>query len=247
MSNDGAYSRERSLDLSINLVPEHILVVDDDRETLELLSVQLKGHSGRVTAVNSGAKTLKVVRKDPPDLILLDLMMPKLDGFQVCKAVRANYTMPIIVISALGQDKEVVKALDLGADDYLIKPYSSQELMARIRAVMRRSADQNNRKKITIKVGTFTADLSTGNMSRDGEPIQLTPTEFNLLTELLLHPDESVRHERLLASVWGSSYTRNVEYLHMYISRLRKKLVGVKEFELITCPGIGYKLKTEEN
>ena len=220
-------SREGSLDLSLNSIPEHVLIVDDDRETLVLLSKHLKDHVNRVTTVNCGSKALKIVRKDSPDLILLDLMMPKLDGFQVCKALRANYLMPIIVISALGEEKEIVRALDLGADDYLVKPYNTQELLARIRAVMRRRYDQKSRKKLSIKVGGLVADLNSGEISSDGEPINLTPTEFNILTELLLHPDECIRHELLLTRVWGSAYTRNVEYLHMYVSRLRKKLAGL--------------------
>ena len=238
-------SRGGSLDLSINTIPEHVLVVDDDRETLELLSIHLKNQVNRVTTVNSGSKALKLVRKDSPDLILLDLMMPQLDGFQVCKALRANYQMPIIVISALGEEEEIVRALDLGADDYLIKPYNTQELLERIRAVMRRRSGHKSRRQISIEVGGFIADLNSGDISNDGESIRLTPTEFNLLTELLLHPDECLRHDLLLTRVWGSAYTKNVEYLHMYISRLRKKLDGISEFKILTCPGTGYKLKID--
>ncbi len=243
--NYKAHTRERPPGLLVDSIPEHVLIVDDDRETLDLLSVQVKDHASRVTTASGGTEALKVLHKDPPDLILLDLMMPKVDGFQVCKAIRANHKTPIIVISALEKEEEKVRALDLGADDYLSKPYKTQELLARIRAVMRRSADQNSRKKISIKVGDFLADLNSGDVSYQEEPIQLTPTEFNLLTELLLHPDESIRHERLLTRVWGNAYTDNVEYLHMYISRLRKKLAGVKEFKILTCPGFGYKLAIE--
>jgi DNA-binding response OmpR family regulator len=243
--NVGINSANNSLESSINPIPDHVLIVDDDQETLTLLSAHLKDQAQRVTTVDCGSEALKVVRRDPPDLILLDLMMPKVDGFQVCKSVRANYQMPIIVISALGQDKEKVKALDLGADDYLEKPYSSQELKARIRAVMRRSSRQDSRKLVTIKIKGFLVDINSGDVSYQGEPIQLTPTEFNLLVELLSHPDQSIRHEWLLKRVWGSAYTRNVEYLHMYVSRLRKKLEGVKEFRIQNCPGIGYKLVIE--
>jgi two-component system KDP operon response regulator KdpE len=247
LTSYGVESGNRSIDLSLDSVPDHVLVVDDDRETLKLLSLHLKKHANKVTTVLSGTEALKVVRRDPPDLILLDLMMPQFNGFQVCKAIRANYQMPIIVISALEHEQEKVKALDLGADDYLTKPYGSQELLARIRAVMRRTPDHLSRKRISIKLGPFIADLNSGDVSYSEKPIQLTSTEFKLLTELLLHSGESIRHEQLLDRVWGSAYTGNVEYLHMYISRLRKKLDMVREFSIITSPGIGYKLQINED
>jgi DNA-binding response OmpR family regulator len=230
-----------------NALPDHILVVDDDEDTLELLQISLEKYDFRVTLAKDGAEAMKIVHKDPPDLILLDLMMPDVDGLQVCRMVKANTQMPIIVISAIGLEEKKVEALDLGADDYLTKPFGVKELMARIRAVIRRSRQFATPRETLVHIGQVFADLESGSLIIGGERVNLTPTEYKLMAEMLRSPGEVLPHKRLLQEVWGRSYTDSVEYLHMYISRLRTKLDAFPDLMIQTHTGRGYSLHIQND
>jgi DNA-binding response OmpR family regulator len=228
-------------------VPVQILIVDDDEATLHLIKMGLEKRNFRVELAQDGTKAMEAIRKNLPDLILLDLMMPYVDGLQLCKRIRASYDIPIIVLSAISLEDTIVRALNMGADDYLIKPFGFDELTARIYSVSRRSLLSTNKKNAQIKIGGITVQPESSIVTLHGNYINLTPTEFNLLTELLLHSNEVIPHKILLERVWGKSYTNSVEYLHIYISRLRQKLADVSEIKITTYPGVGYMLDTNGN
>jgi DNA-binding response OmpR family regulator len=228
-------------------LPEHILLVDDDETILRLVRMHLEKLGVQVTVARNGAQALAVFQKEKPDLILLDLMMPTVDGLHVCRAVRTNAKTPIIVISAIGMEEKKVEALDLGADDYLVKPFGVKELMARIRAVVRRSLRFATPRESLVRIGGIFADLESGSLILKGTRVDLTPTEFKLLAELLKKRGEVVTHKHLLARVWGQSYIDSVEYLHMYIGRLRKKLAVTPDIAIETHIGTGYSLHIEED
>ena len=228
-------------------LPEHILLVDDDEAILKLVRMHLEKRGVTVTVAGDGVEALAEFQKKKPDMILLDLMMPTVDGLHVCRAVRTNARTPIIVISAIGMEEKKVEALDLGADDYLVKPFGVKELMARVRAVYRRKQQNATPRESLVKIGGVFADLESGSLILKGERVHLTPTEFKLLAELLKKRDEVVSHEHLLKKVWGRSYTDSIEYLHMYIGRLRKKLAICPDLEIETHVGAGYSLHIEED
>ncbi|NIS83229.1 MAG: response regulator, partial [Anaerolineales bacterium] len=188
---------------------------------------------------------LTAIEQDGPDLVLLDIMIPSVDGLTVCEQVREYSPVPIIIISALGHEDQKVKALDLGADDYLAKPFGIQELLARVRVTLRR-----------VEVGSSAplgAIFESGNLSINflrrlvtiaGETVHLTPIEYGLLRELVKSPDGVLTHDELLDRVWGSEYQDSIQYLHVYIGRLRSKLSEADGVEIVTQSGIGYMLKT---
>jgi two-component system KDP operon response regulator KdpE len=227
-------------------LPETILLVDDDEGILNLVRMHLEKRGVQVTVARNGKQALEHFQKQNPDLILLDLMMPKVDGLQVCRTVRANARTPIIVISAIGLEEQKVEALDLGADDYLVKPFGVKELMARVRAVIRRSSEHATPRETLVRIGGLFSDLESGSLILEGERVHLTPTEFKLLAEFLKNRDQILTHEHLLRKVWGRSYTDSVEYLHMYIGRLRKKLSVYPDIEIETHVGKGYSLHIEQ-
>jgi DNA-binding response OmpR family regulator len=224
-------------------LPEHILLVDDDEAILKLVRMHLEKRGVQVTVAQNGSEALAEFQKQKPDLILLDLMMPTVDGLHVCRAVRTNARTPIIVISAIGMEEKKVEALDLGADDYLVKPFGVNELMARVRAVYRRKLHSSTPRQSLVKIGSVFADLESGSLILKGERVHLTPTEFKLFSELLMKRDDVVSHSHLLEKVWGKSYTDSVEYLHMYIGRLRKKLAICPDLQIETHVGTGYSLQ----
>lgn len=227
-----------------NGIPNSILVVDDDEGTRELLRMGLEKRGFQMILAKNGIEAMRLIEDEAPDLIILDLMMPHVDGLQVCQRVRANYDTPIIVLSAIGLEETIVKALDLGADDYLIKPFGFEELTARIHAVARRSEFSSSQDDSQIQIGGLIAHPSAKSVTINEQKINFTPTEFNLLTELLLHVNEVIPHNILLERVWGKSYTESVEYLHIYIGRLRDKLANTEEVKIKTYPGTGYMLKS---
>jgi two-component system KDP operon response regulator KdpE len=230
----------RNSDQNLDNLSHHILLVDDDEMLLNMVRMHLERRGMRVTLAHDGQEALSVLNKTLPDLILLDLMMPKVDGLQVCRAVRANSTVPIIVLSAIGYEEKKVEALQLGADDYITKPFGLNELMARILAVTRRSLRFRTPLESIKRIGELYIDLESGAAALNGESLYLTPTEFKLLVEFIKHPQEILTHKKLLKRVWGSTYTESTEYLHMYISRLRKKLRTLETMEIKTHTGVGY-------
>lgn len=200
----------------------HILVVDDEPQITRVLRTTLVAKGYEIRVANDGEMALEIMKDWVPNLIITDLMMPNLDGVQLCKRVRAMSQVPIIVLSVRGQERNKVEALDAGADDYVTKPFSMGELQARVRAALRRSPKSESRE--FIKLGDFQIDLASRQVKvRDAE-VKLTPKEFDLLTYLAEHPHRVVTHRNLLAAVWGDLSTDQPEYLRVFIGQLRKKI-----------------------
>ena len=200
----------------------HILVVDDEPQITRVLRTTLVAKGYEIRVANDGEMALEIMKDWVPNLIITDLMMPNLDGVQLCKRVRAMSQVPIIVLSVRGQERNKVEALDAGADDYVTKPFSMGELQARVRAALRRSPKSESRE--FIKLGDFQIDLASRQVKvRDAE-VKLTPKEFDLLTYLAEHPHRVITHRTLLAAVWGDLSTDQPEYLRVFIGQLRKKI-----------------------
>lgn len=226
---------------------KRILVVDDDTAILRLLSTNLKARGYEVLTATDGEQALEVVQKEYIDLIILDIMMPKVDGVQVCRHIREWSDIPIIILSARGDENDKVKCLELGADDYLTKPFGIAELMARINTAFRHSGDAS----VTPAQSSFTCDGLEINFAKrrvtvKGKEITLTPTEYALLQQLAVNSDKVLTHSMLLHSVWGNEYSSEKEYLRVFVGRLRRKLEpDPKNPRYIhTIPGVGYHLAT---
>ncbi len=219
------------------------LVVDDDPKIRELIRVNLEPRGFIVQEAPDGLRAMKMIDEDLPDLMLLDLVMPGVGGIDVCQWVRERSDLPIIVLSAHDEEHLKVSALDAGADDYISKPFGYDELLARVRAVMRRAAGgQNTEPKIRIE--TLIIDLKTRRVTVEGRPAHLTRTEFALLAELAQNLDAVLTHKELLARVWGPEYFDASHYLHIYFGRIRSK-IGPKYGPLLeTVPGMGYSLRS---
>lgn len=219
-----------------------VLIIDDEPQIRRALRSALGGHDYEVETAEDGAEGLIQIATWSPDVIVLDLVMPGPDGFDVLRETRSWSQVPIIVLSARGQEPDKIRALDLGADDYLTKPFSVQELLARLRAVMRRSAGPTEQ---TISLGGITIDLARHVVTRDGEEIHLTPTEFDLLRVLAMHLGKVLTHRQLLERVWGGYAAENAQQLRVYINYLRRKLEADPAHPqmIVTEPGIGYRLR----
>jgi two-component system KDP operon response regulator KdpE len=224
-----------------------ILIVDDDPAILRLLSTNLKARGYEIFTATNGEESLDAVQKDFIDLIILDLMMPKIDGVEVCRRVREWSDVPIIILSARGDENDKVKCLELGADDYLTKPFGIAELMARIKTAFRHRGDPT----VSPAQSSFTYDGLEINFAKrrvtvSGKEITLTPTEFALLQHLAVNSDKVLTHNMLLQSVWGNEYSSEKEYLRVFVGRLRRKLEpDPKNPKYIqTIPGVGYHMAT---
>jgi two-component system KDP operon response regulator KdpE len=226
---------------------KHILIVDDDPAILRLLSTNLKARGYEIYTATDGEESLEAVQRDFIDLIILDLMMPKVDGVEVCRRIREWSDVPIIILSARGDENDKVKCLELGADDYLTKPFGIAELMARIKTAFRHRGDPS----VAPAQATFACDGLEINFAKrrvtvDGKEITLTPTEFALLQHLAVNSDKVLTHNMLLQSVWGNEYSSEKEYLRVFVGRLRRKLEpDPKNPKYIqTIPGVGYHIAT---
>jgi two-component system KDP operon response regulator KdpE len=224
----------------------HILVVDDDPAILRVVRMNLARHDFRVEAASTGQEALDAVADRHPDVILLDLGLPDIDGLDVIRQVRTRVATPIIVLSARGAERDKVQALDLGADDYLTKPFGIDELLARVRVALRhvaRSADG-----ATFRTGDLEVDLERRRVTVGGHEVHLTPTEYALLKVFIAHPNKVLTTRMLLNWVWGDQSGVDDHHLHVYAARLRKKLAseaGGARY-LVTAPGVGYRLLTDE-
>jgi two-component system KDP operon response regulator KdpE len=224
-----------------------ILIVDDDLGVLKSVRANLQARGCETLAAMDGAEALQVIERELPDLIILDIMMPKMDGFEVCRRIREWSQIPIIMLSARHDVEEKVKCLNSGADDYITKPFGVNELMARVRAVLRRTKER----RATPTMPSFTSgDLKVNFVARrvtvaDRE-VKLTPTEYNLLQELVLNAGKVFPHTTLLGRVWGPEYTGEREYLRVFIGRLRKELETDTRNPryIVTVPGVGYQFQT---
>ncbi|MGD0779896.1 MAG: response regulator transcription factor [Dehalococcoidales bacterium] len=224
-----------------------ILIVDDDPAILRLLSTNLKARGYEIFTSTNGEESLEAVQKDFIDLIILDLMMPKIDGVEVCRRIREWSDVPIIILSARGDENDKVKCLELGADDYLTKPFGIAELMARIKTAFRHRGDPT----VAPAQSIFAYDGLEINFAKrrvtvNGKEITLTPTEFALLQHLAVNSDKVLTHNMLLQSVWGNEYSSEKEYLRVFVGRLRRKLEpDPKNPRYIqTIPGVGYHMAT---
>ncbi len=200
----------------------HVLVVDDEPQITRVLRTTLDAKGYDVRVANDGEMALEIMKDWTPNLIITDLMMPNLDGVQLCKRVRAMSDVPIIVLSVRGQERSKIEALDAGADDYITKPFGMGELQARVRAALRRSPKTERRERIDI--GDFHVDLASRKVRVRNVEVKLTPKEFDLLTYLAEHPHRVISHRTLLAAVWGELNTEQPEYLRVFIGQLRKKI-----------------------
>ena len=223
--------------------PTRALLVEDDPNIVDLIrsNLAVRGFDTLVSAY--GALALSLIDTEDPDIVLLDLMLPDLDGLELCKQIRERSSAAIIVVSARRADHDKITALNVGADDYMTKPFSVEELLARITATLRRSrpaaiADQG----VVVRAGEVTIDLSRQLVTRRGKEVHLTPTELALLRELAVNQGKLLSHAHLLRKVWGMGYETETEYLRVYVRRLRSKLEGDGQPPLIaTHPRAGYR------
>jgi two-component system, OmpR family, KDP operon response regulator KdpE len=221
-----------------------VLVVEDDRNIVDLLQANLLARGFEVIVSRTGADVLERIKNEPVDVVLLDLMLPGLDGFDLCRDIRAVSTVGIIVVSARRGEQDKVRALNVGADDYLTKPFGVDELLARITALLRRSrAIPEPTASAPLRFGDITIDLDAQLVTKRGEPVHMTPTEFALLQEFALAPGKLLTHAALLRKVWGPGYETETEYTRGYVRRLRAKLEDPDGPPLIaTEPRAGYRL-----
>jgi two-component system KDP operon response regulator KdpE len=221
-----------------------VLVVDDDPALVRALTINLRARGYDVHAAATGAGALRMAAAHPPDAVVLDLGLPDLDGTEVIAGLRGWTDVPILVLSAREQSREKVSALDAGADDYVVKPFGMDELLARLRAAIRRGSATPA--EPTIVTDTFTVDLGAGRVSApDGSDIRLTPTEWHLLEVLARNAGRVVDHARLLTEVWGPAYGDQTNYLRVYMATLRRKLEddAARPRHLLTEPGRGYRFE----
>jgi two-component system, OmpR family, KDP operon response regulator KdpE len=222
-----------------------ILVVDDDKQLLRAMRINLAARGYEVVLAPDGVSALAAASKQPPDLVIVDLGLPDMDGVEVIEGIRGWLPVGIIVLSARHLEQAKVRALDAGADDYITKPFGMDELLARIRAALRRSAPPAAAADPVITTGAFTIDLSARRVLRDGEPVRLTPTEWHLLEMLVRNPGRLISQRDLLQEVWGPQYESETNYLRVYVAQLRAKLEPdpARPRYLITEPGMGYRFQ----
>jgi len=224
---------------------QRILVVDDEPQIVRALKVILRGAGYSTEQAESKEEALNAVSVHPPDAMVLDLVLPDGSGVDVCTEVRSWTSLPIIVLSAVGDEREKVRALDAGADDYITKPFGTDELLARLRAALRRVSEDGG--EPTVDLGDLVIDLAARTVARNGEGVHLTPIEFNLLRVLALHRGKLVTHRQLLHEVWGPGYEEETHYLRVHVAHIRSKIESEpsRPRHLITEPGIGYRLRDE--
>jgi two-component system KDP operon response regulator KdpE len=217
------------------------LVVDDEPQILRALETTLRGAGYTVVTAASGEEALTQAAVRPPDAVVLDLVLPGKSGTEVCRELRQWSQVPILVLSAVGDEREKVAALDAGADDYVTKPFGIDELLARLRAILRRAIPVT---EPVVAIGELRIDLEKRAVFRNGELLQLTPHEFGLMRLLALNEGKLLTHRTILREVWGPAYQAESHYLHVYVSQLRRKIEPnpTQPRYLLTEPGAGYRL-----
>jgi two-component system KDP operon response regulator KdpE len=226
-----------------------ILLVDDELSIQRTLAPLLRSRGYDVEVAGTGADALRLAKEHPPDLIVLDLGLPDLEGSEVCRRIRATETMPIIILSARGNEADKVAALDLGADDYVTKPFGPEELLARIRVWLRRVMTDDRSESGRVSVGALTIDYDRRRLLRDDEEIRLTPKEFELLAYLARNHDRVLTHRAILKAVWGPNAVDQPEHLWVLVAQLRKKIEPDPSHPryLLSEPWVGYRLTTEQD
>jgi two-component system, OmpR family, KDP operon response regulator KdpE len=224
-------------------MPGRILVIDDESQITRVLRASLSAQGYDVRTANDPEEGLRVFRDWPPDLVITDLMMPGMSGVEVCRAIRSRATTPVLVLSVREHERSKVEALDAGADDYVTKPFSIQELLARVRAHLRRAPERTTN---AIEAGDFVVDANAHAITVQGKPVHLTPKEFDLLLHLARNPGKVMTHRALLSAVWGAQAAHQPEYLRVFVGQLRKKLEGETGRQYIqTEPWVGYRFVPE--
>jgi DNA-binding response OmpR family regulator len=219
-----------------------ILIADDDSDLLDILAFSLRREGFEVITAQDGRQALAQVAVEQPDLVVLDVMMPEIDGFEVCRRLRLESSIPIIMLTARDEDEHIVQGLDLGADDYVTKPYSPRELIARIRALARRSNGAGADTRSGLTAGPFQIDPEHLEVRRDGEPIRLTRLQFELLRYLMANRGQVLATETLMENVWGYTAAADASLVKTHIYHLRQKI----EYDpshpryIVTVPGVGY-------
>jgi two-component system KDP operon response regulator KdpE len=225
-----------------------VLVVEDDPNIVDLIRANLAVRGFDTVVSTDGRRALQLLETEAPDIVLLDLMLPGADGLELCRQIRERSTVGVIVVSARGGERDKVSALNVGADDYMTKPFSIEELLARIAATLRRTRPVPGVQAPSpvVRAGGIEIDLNGQQVRRDGAAVHLTPTEFALLRELAAHRGKLLTHAQLLRRVWGPGYETETEYVRVYVRRLRAKLEVEGEPPLIlTQPRAGYRLVPE--
>jgi len=227
--------------------PPRVLVVDDEPQIVRGLKILLRNAGYAVESAETKSAAMVELVSRPPDALVLDLVLPDGRGVEICEEVRRWSRLPILVLSAVGDEREKVRALDAGADDYVTKPFGTDELLARLRALLRRSADVDGSPR--IEIGELVIDLADRSVARNGTPIHLTPIEFDLLRALAQHQGRLVTHRQLLQEVWGPEYGAETHYLRVHVAHIRAKLEPdpSRPRYLITEPGVGYRLRDPES
>jgi two-component system KDP operon response regulator KdpE len=225
-----------------------ILVVDDETQITRVLRRSLSAKGYEVQTASDGEEALAVFAQWPADLVITDLSMPQMGGLELCRRLRTTSQVPIIVLSVKGEERAKVEALDAGADDYVTKPFGIDELLARVRATLRRAPATNDRLVKEIELGDFHVDLESRTVAVRQEEVHLTPKEYELLLYLIRHAGKVLTHRVLLGAVWGGDYTEQTEYLRVFIGQLRKKIEpdpGNPHY-ILTEPWIGYRFNAED-
>jgi two-component system KDP operon response regulator KdpE len=225
-----------------------ILVVDDEIEILRALQRNLTAHGYEVFTARSGEQALDEIAMHRPDLMLLDLGLPGISGLEVCKKVRAESSLPIIVVSVKDTERDKVSALDLGADDYVSKPFGMDEVLARIRVSLRHSAQVQIGTEPTFVAGPLKVDFAQRVVTVNGAEIKLTPTEYDLLKALIKNNGKIMTRQMLLSQVWGTGYGADAHYLHVYIGQLRRKIEPSPAHPrfILTISGVGYRFSSDD-
>jgi len=222
-----------------------ILVVDDETQITRVLRTSLSVQGYDIRVANDGEMALEIMKDWAPNLIITDLAMPNVNGIQLCRTVRATSEVPIIVLSVRGQEQQKIEALDAGADDYVTKPFSMNELLARVRANLRRAPKAEAAVQELIEIGDFSIDLATRVVRVKGHEVRLTPKEFELLLYMAQHPHRVIPHRSLLAAIWGGTSTEQPEYLRVFVGQLRKKIEAnpAEPRYLLTDRWVGYRFE----
>jgi two-component system KDP operon response regulator KdpE len=227
----------------------HVLVIDDEPQILRALRTILSAQNYRVTTARNGEEGLAVAASTQPDVIVLDLGLPDMDGITVCENLRQWTDTPIIILSVRDRERDKVTALDRGADDYLTKPFGIDELLARIRVALRHSQKAHGGRETVIASGRVSIDLARRVVTRDQEEVKLTATEYKLLAYLASHAERVLTHHSILTNVWGPEYSENIEYLRVFISNLRHKLEDNprKPQMILSEASVGYRFVLAES
>ncbi|MGC9333296.1 MAG: response regulator transcription factor [Anaerolineae bacterium] len=226
-----------------------ILVVDDEPHVLKLIKANLESSGYKVLLAKDGEQAVTMVEEEMPDLVILDLMLPKMDGYAVCRRIRGFSAVPVIMLTARSAQVDLVHGFEVGADDYLTKPFSVTELLVRVQAVLRRTKwPEEIVSRRGFKAGPIEIDFAQHHVTVEGETVKLTPTEYRLLSYLASNPNRVVLHRELLRAVWGPEYGEETEYLRVYMRYLRQKLEPEPSNPryLLTQPGAGYMLHQPE-